>query len=449
MKKKILVLAVLQLFMVLGSCSSDSGDDSTPVITEPPVVVVKTAKVTSYSKNSGETGETISVFGENFSDKASDIKITFDGVAATIVSSTATEIKLTLPQTEKVLPKVVFTILNKEIVNEAKNDYNGNIGILPKPAVNAWFTIENTKKSTIEIGRTQIISDKIMYYSISQDADGGVFRTLDGGITWSLWASSQYNTGFYATKNDDGLNYTLFGYQLSGGGVNKIPVGGKAYGTPNTYVWKEINSGYPGIYSVYIDNNLQNGTIVSQRGDVYTTSNGNDFSQVYDAHLNDEGYDRGFINKSSEIDNNHMWIAGQKRVKTINYPFVLFKNNETDGWKEHFLADEPDSYVDEISFADAVNGFILLRGVSTTTFYKTINGGDTWTKVYTGEKFTKFAFKDANTGWAVLENKIYKTTDGGVSWILDYTHDQSIRGIGYNNNVVWAFSADKIIKRYL
>uniref|UniRef100_UPI00374DD996 WD40/YVTN/BNR-like repeat-containing protein n=1 Tax=Flavobacterium sp. TaxID=239 RepID=UPI00374DD996 len=77
------------------------------------------------------------------------------------------------------------------------------------------------------------------------------------------------------------------------------------------------------------------------------------------------------------------------------------------------------------------------------------NGGDTWSKVYTGEKFTKFTFKDANTGWAVLENKIYKTTDGGVSWILDYTHDQSIRTIAYKNNVVWAISTDKIIKRYL
>lgn len=447
MKKRILLIVVLQLFLVLNSCSSDSGD-SEPVV-DPPVVVIKTAKITSYSKNSGETGETVSIYGENFSDKITDIKITFDGVAATIVSATATEIKFVLPQTEKVLPKVVFTILDKEIVNETKNDYNGNIGILPKPAINAWFTFENVKKSTVEIGRTQIVSDKIIYYSISEDASGGVFRTLDGGITWSLWASSLHNTGFYATKNDDGLSYILFGYQLSGGGVNKIPVGGKAYGTPNAYVWKEINSANSGIYSIYIDDNLQKGTIVSQRGDVYVTSNGADFTQVYDAHLNDEGYDRGFVNKSAEIDNDHIWIGGQKTVKGVKYPFILFKNNETDGWKEHYLVDEPNSYVNEVSFADAVNGFLLFRGVSNTTFYKTINGGDTWSKVYTGEKFTKFTFKDANTGWAVLENKIYKTTDGGVSWILDYTHDQSITGIAYKNNVVWAFSTDKIIKRYL
>lgn len=79
MKKRILLVVVCQLFLALNGCSSDSGDNPTP---EPPVVVVKTAKITSYSKNSGETGETISLYGENLSDKVSDIKITFDGVAA-------------------------------------------------------------------------------------------------------------------------------------------------------------------------------------------------------------------------------------------------------------------------------------------------------------------------------------------------------------------------------
>jgi len=445
MKNKILAIALLQFLFALNACSSDSGDSPTPT-PEPPVVVVKTAKISSYSKNTGETGETISITGENFSDKVSDIKITFDGVNATIVSATATEIKVVLPQTEKVLPKMVITMADKQISNEVKNSYNGNIGILPKPVADAWFTIENTKKSSLEIGRTQMISDKVMYYSIGQDISEGVYRTLDGGISWSLWATSQYNFGFYVTKNDEGLCYTLYGDQSTGGGLNKIPAGGKAYGTPNAYVWKEINSGSPGISSVYVDDNLQKGTIVSQRGDVYVTSNGADFTQVYDANLNDANYDAGFINKSAEIDNNHIWVAGQKTIKSINYPFILFKNNETDGWKEHYLQNEANARVSEVSFADVSNGFVLLNNA---TIYKTTNGGDTWTKVYTGEKFTKFTFKDANTGWAILENKIYKTIDGGVTWTLDYTNNQNIKSIGYKNNIVWAVSTDNIIKRYL
>lgn len=77
--------------MVLGRCSSDSGNDSTP---EPPVVVVKTLKATSYSKNSGEVGETTAINGENFPDKISDVKITFDGVAATVVLTPRMNYKL-------------------------------------------------------------------------------------------------------------------------------------------------------------------------------------------------------------------------------------------------------------------------------------------------------------------------------------------------------------------
>lgn len=444
MKNRILIVAILQVFLVLHSCSSDSGGSETVI--EPPVVVIKTAKITSYSKNSGETGETISIYGENFSDKVSDIKITFDGVDATIVSATAAEIKFTLPQSEKTVPKVILTIAGKEILNEVKNDYNGNIGILPKSVVNIWFTIPNTNKTVGDIGRVQFLNDKIIYYAATMNGGDIVYRTLDGGISWSQWSTiSTANSGFHALLNGSGWIQGYIGNV--GGGVYKLPdSGGIAYGTR---IWAEINSSNPGINSAYVDDNLQKGTIVSQRGDVYTTSNGINFTQVYDAHLNDEGYKRGFVIRSVEIDNDHIWTAGQKTVGVVNYPFILFKNNETDGWKEHYLADEPDSYIHQISFADPVSGFVLIGLLNNSKIYKTIDGGDTWVKVYNGEKFTKFAFKDANTGWAVLENKIYKTVDGATTWTLDYTNDQPINTIAYKNNVVWAISTDKIIKRYL
>jgi hypothetical protein len=432
MKKRILLVAVLQLFLVLNGCSSDSGSDSDPT-PEPPVVIIKTAKATSYSKNSGETGETISIYGENFSDKISDIKITFDGVAATIVSSTANEIVFKLPATEKLVPKLSLTIENRTVSNEVKNDYQGNIGILPKASISEWFTMENVLKKDSKIYNMQIFNDKIMYYSMADYGGSGAYRTLDGGITFKEWGRTGFSGAFSATKNDEGWADTSFWIQ-------KVPVGGSA-----TMDFIETAKG-GSYYSVYVDSDMKNGTIISLKGDVYTTTNGVDFSQVYDAHFKDEGYEDGSISRSAEIDNNHIWAAGQKTVGKIYYPFILFKNNETDGWKEHYLVNEPNSFVAEVSFADKINGFLL---IANSSIYKTINGGDTWSKVYTGEKFTKFTFKDGNTGWAVLENKIYKTTDGGVSWILDYTHDQSIRGISYKNNVVWAFSTDKIIKRYL
>jgi hypothetical protein len=444
MKKRILVVGVLQFFLVLNSCSSDSGDNSTTT-PETPVVVIKTAKVTSYSKNSGETGETISIYGENFSDKVSDIKITFDGVAATIVSSTATEIVFKLPSTVNLLPKLLLTIENRTINNEVKNDYNGNIGILPIPSSSGWFTIDNVLKIDKDIKRVRMLSDKIFYCSL----DNYVYRTLDGGISWMKWAYNYDNQGdFYPTKKGDGLCYTGFGIiDPFARGVIAIPSEGNQYSS--NVLWQESGGSYPGINSIYIDENMQNGTLVSQKGAVYTNKNGGKFELVYDSQVQNSDSKMSRIYMGAQIDNDHIWTIGEKVEGSTNYPVILFKNNMTDGWKQHLLKNEPSSAAYEIYFADIENGFILVINATERKIYKTINGGDTWSKVYTGEKFTKFTFKDANTGWAVLDNKIYKTINGGSVWTLDYTHDQSIRTIAYKNNVVWAISTDKIIKRYL
>jgi hypothetical protein len=437
MKKRILLGAVLQLFMVLGSCSSDSGDKSTPT-PEPPVVVIKTAKLTSYSKNSGETGETVSIYGENFSDKISDIKITFDGVAATIVSVTATEIKFTIPKTEKVLPKLELTIENRTISNEVKNDYEGNIGIVPARSLTEWVAQENSLKSDGAKVNIQMISDKSLYM-------GGATKTVDGGITWRPWGRSGYNSEFYATINDEGWSSSLGLTRLAKiipGGVVGNDTFGNIENTTEVY------------YCMYVDANMKDGTVVTQGGKVFTTSNGLDFAKVYEL-----GDKTANLYQSTKIDNNHIWAIGYKSFKgkdgiNANRAFVLFKNNTTDGWKEYpFVNEAPGYYAREISFVDNENGFLLINHYNQTLLdvklFKTNNGGDSWNQIYNGEKFTKFTFKDANTGWAVLENKIYKTTNGGTAWTLDYTHDEPIGNISYKNNVVWAFSANKIIKRYL
>lgn len=437
MKKRILVVGVLQFFLMLNGCSSDSGSDSIPT-PEPPVVVVKAAKVTSYSKNSGETGETVTIYGENFSDKISDIKITFDGVAATIVSATTTEIKIILPKTEKVLPKIVITISDKEVISEVKNDYSGNIGILPTRSLTEWITQENSLKRDGAKVNIQMISDKQLYM-------GGASKTIDGGITWSQWGRGGYNSEFHATINDEGWSSSFGLTRLA-----KILPGG-AVGNDE---FANIENTTEVYYCIYVDANMKDGTVVTQKGKVFKTSNGLDFAKVYEL-----GDNTANLYQSTKIDNNHMWVIGYKSFEgkdgiNANRAFILFKNNTTDGWKEYpFVNEAPGYYAREISFVDNENGFLLINHYNQTLLdvklFKTNNGGDSWNQIYNGEKFTKFTFKDANTGWAVLDNKIYKTINGGTAWTLDYTHDQPIGNISYKKNVVWAISTDKIIKRYL
>jgi hypothetical protein len=438
MKKRILLVAVLQLVMVLGSCSSDSGsNDSTPT-PEPPVVVIKTPKIKSYSKNSGETGETISIYGENFSDKINDIKVTFEGVAATIVSTSATEIKVKLPQTEKVVPKLELTIENKIVINEVTNDYSGNIGILPARSLTEWIAQENSLKRDGAKFNIQMVSDKLLYM-------GGAAKTVDGGITWTQWGGSGYNSEFYATINDEGWSSSLGLTRLA-----KVAPGGNV--TSDSFA--NIDNTTEAYYCMYVDANMKDGTVVTQKGKVFTTSNGLDFAKVYEL-----GDNTANLFQSTKIDNNHIWAIGYKKIKdkdgfSGDRPFILFKNNTTDGWKEYpFLNEAAGYYAREISFVDNENGFLLINHYYNTLLdvklFKTANGGDSWTQVYDGEMFSKFTFKDANIGWAILDNKIYKTTNGGAAWTLDYTHSQPIGNISYKNNVVWAFSTDKIIKRYL
>jgi hypothetical protein len=436
MKHRIALLIVLQITLLLNSCSSDSGD--TPTDVSPPAPVVINTTIKSYSKDYGTTGETITMTGENFSTKLSEIKITFDGVAATILSATATEISFTLPASEKLLPKLEITIENRTVTNSVVNNYSGSIGILPIPSATTWFTIDNGMKSDSRIFRVQMISDKIFYYNMDNSLQ--VLRTLDGGISWESWSHNGLKGGFYVTANNEGWCDTGFG-------LSKIPKDGSTSADVIVSIDK--------MNCVYVDNNMLNGTIVSQSGVIYSTTDGANFTKIYDAKNN--------ISLSAEIDNNHIWTIGYKLAKRqdefsqTDKPFILYKNNMTDGWKENILMNESYSRSKEIYFVDFSTGFLLINKytnsfsdvLSEVRLLKTNDGGDTWSLVYNGEKFTKFTFKDANTGWAILENKIYKTTDGAATWTLDYTHDQPIRNIAYKNNLVWAISNDKIIKRYL
>jgi M6 family metalloprotease-like protein/uncharacterized repeat protein (TIGR02543 family) len=71
-------------------------------------------------------------------------------------------------------------------------------------------------------------------------------------------------------------------------------------------------------------------------------------------------------------------------------------------------------------------------------FYKSTDGGNTWTQKYNA-KVTALAVDPSNLNilfFCTLSGEIYKSTNGGESWVLKHTETYHGRGVGINSIVV-------------
>ncbi|UII29811.1 IPT/TIG domain-containing protein [Fulvivirga ulvae] len=85
-KKSLLALILLTIMAVSSSCSDDDGDGGPAQAT-----------ITGIDPVKGEVGDVVTIKGTNFSTTAPDNIVSFNGVQASVTSSTATEIKTTVP----------------------------------------------------------------------------------------------------------------------------------------------------------------------------------------------------------------------------------------------------------------------------------------------------------------------------------------------------------------
>lgn len=413
------------------------------------------AEILSYSKNYGHSGEEITMYGKHFTTDLSKITLKFDDVPATIVSATLTEIKFILPVTTNLVPELNLAITSKVTNKFVTNEYNGNIGILPAINYNSWIVCNSNPTAFYEdISAIQHIDNKKIYLAMGGgNSMPGVFRTLDGGITWKKWASNWYyfraNEGFHATANDAGLS--------SYSGAIKIPVGGSDYLNTLTLPTSDF------VGASYIDDDLKYTTVALQNGKIYSSSNGVDFSLAHESSFWASGTGiKCQITCSEKPNFDNMWLGGLKFLSQNNianhYPILIYKTNTSAGWQEYSFPIETGIWQNfrQLQMLGTVNGYALIHehtsGITAPTgckIYKTTNGGSTWAKVYDGTFFKNMTFKDLNTGWAIEGNKIYKTIDGGVSWQVDYTHTQDLKNISYKDGQVWSFSGNFILKYYI
>ncbi len=440
--KQIIMLA---LTLIITSCSSDDSNDNA----DEGQTILEQATVDSYSKDYGYSGEDIIISGTNFTTNLNEIKVFFDEIEAQVNSVNNTEINIKLPIVSKTIPVFKVEIDNRIIINNVENNYEGNIGVLAS-SLNNWHIMDhngiiNSSKPLEgkDIYKSQSIGKNKFYFSTRDCCGAGVYRTIDGGITWSEWGRSGFDGSFYATNNDEGWTQTSFG-------VNKVPIGGS--NSLNSDVHNSTST-----IGLYVNDNLTNGFLISYQKAVYKTTDGVAFEEVYNNNPTSNEDPNGVssqVRVFSELDENHIWAGGYDQNNAFNEPLILFLDNGT--WTERSISGlDYSASVKKIQFIDENKGYIYVKNNRNDTpainyIYKSIDGGNSWDRIYDSNDLpiTSFSFKNETLGWFCSGNKIYKTTDGGINWTIDYTHNSDIKNISYNDGVVWAVTGDKILKYF-
>lgn len=230
--------------------------------------------------------------------------------------------------------------------------------------------------------------------------DGGIFYTLDTGITWiasngSINVSEIYNFGLSTTQ----YHKIIASYQDCGTNVL------------NGTSWTNVGGG-DGIQSFIDWNNDNNMYWTSAAGSAMRSIGGNTqwLSMPSSSYLN-------FI--QDPLTSTTLWAFGG------NQNIVYSSTDQGTNWSST-SGTIPDNNVTRLKVAKSNSQIIYV--ISYNTMFKTTDGGNSWINItgtlpsnYTSLSAIEIKPTDANTVWVTLSgyyggNKVYKTTDGGLTW---------------------------------
>jgi photosystem II stability/assembly factor-like uncharacterized protein len=267
-----------------------------------------------------------------------------------------------------------------------------------------WNTVSNVGSSSISFP-----SNKIGYASSSSS----ILKTIDNGNTWnainSLNSTYPIETVNFANENIGYAGYYVSASGFASGGIYKTKDGG--------VTWTEIRTSMR-TKSIFLrdSNNVslagQTGISgYSEGGILYTKDGGSNWSS-----------------KFNSVTLNSIDVNGKNGVAVGYAGTILISNDSGFTWTEKRIPAHRSSYsavnVKDISFLNDSIGLLVSGEICPVSMcgpsgeiLKTTNGGRTWIQVFSAYMFNKVFFIDGNNAYAGGQG-LYKSSDGGNTWSL-------------------------------
>lgn len=258
---------------------------------------------------------------------------------------------------------------------------------------------------------------------------GGIYKSTDGGLTWTL-----------KLYDDDQVVALSFVSDTKGYALDRISRIYKTTDAGETWTNTNLLPDYyldPNFNKFMVLENEQKGLVLGSFNKAALIDLQSNTYETASQYLTDKHfYDAAFVNDTTIVavgggviaysnTNGRTWTIQES---SINYAEVHFIDENTgfavgsgiykttDGGKNWDLNYNPGNYSRSVHFADANTGYVVGNNGA---IHKTIDGGQNWEAKNSGVdvNLNSVFFTDANTGYACgASGTIISTTDGGETW---------------------------------
>ncbi|MDB5034863.1 MAG: hypothetical protein JWQ98_2104 [Chlorobi bacterium] len=323
------------------------------------------------------------------------------------------------------------------------------LALASMPANAQWQAVESPKLKGALLYGLDIPADTAIY-AIGYNAAGrsAIYKSTDAGTVWSAITVPgmslfdmefvDASTGFVAGRGtqcgcptvsrttDGGAHWKLDTIRNAGGGIDKI-------------------SASTGLTSFHFSS-PDTGYVVGVGGIIAKTTNG---GVTWHAETTGEAGDY-FAGIAITRPGHGFALAAAATTDYVNQ--FYHSNDDGEHWTKISGPGENSSFRN-VTFPTGDTGF-LLGGDSTGAIYKTTDGGETWSRKYTGARnvdIFQVAFRDAMEGFAVgMSGTVLHTGNGGDTWTVENEGDSIILSdVAITSDMVYVIGPGGLFRRSL